>query len=242
MAKPYITGYCDSLSVRPGETLQFMVSAEGVSSAQVQLVRVLHGDVAPGGPGFVEHELAASMNGTVALHTQFTQAGSFVQVADSDGYLLPAGSFTVHAFVWATTPNKGRQGLVAQFDAAGRRGYALGINAAGCLSFWAGDGKTVHEVAGERALVPRLWYFVAAAYDAERGTVELYQEAVVNAYNSHLSPLLELDDGTRVAGALALTPQAASTDLLLGGYHDDQPGHGRCVIGLFNGKIDRPGL
>lgn len=242
MAKPYITGYCDSLSVRPGETLQFMVSAEGVSSAQVQLVRVLHGDVAPGGPGFVERELAASMNGTVALHTQFTQVGSFVQVADSDGYLLPTGSFTVHAFVWATTPAKGRQGLVAQFDAASRRGYALGINAAGCLSFWAGDGQAVHEVAGQRALAPRLWYFIAAAYDAERGTVELYQEAVVNAYNSHLSPLLALDDGTRVAGVLALTPQAAGSDLLLGGYHDDQPGHGRCVVGLFNGKIDRPGL
>ena len=30
MAKPYITGYCNSLSVRPGEMLQFMVSAEGV--------------------------------------------------------------------------------------------------------------------------------------------------------------------------------------------------------------------
>lgn len=32
MAKPFITGYVDSLSVRPGETVQFMLSAEGVAS------------------------------------------------------------------------------------------------------------------------------------------------------------------------------------------------------------------
>ena len=242
MAKPFITGYCDSLSVRPGETVQFMLSAAGVTSAAVQLVRVLHGDVAPDGPGFVEHELAASMNGQVALTTQFTQTGSFVQVADPGGRLLPSGSFTVHAFVWATTPGKGRQGLVTQFDAATRRGYGLGLNAAGSLCFWAGDGQAVHEVAGARALMPKIWYFVAAAYDAERGTVELYQEAVVNAYNSHLSPILELDDGTRGTGALALRPLAAGTDLLLGGYHDAEPDHGRCVRGLFNGKLDRPGL
>ena len=239
---PFITGYVDSLSVRPGETLQFMVSAEGVTSADVQLVRLIHGDVAPGGPGFVEREVAASMNGTVALTTQFTQTGSFVRVADPAGRLLPAGSFTVHAFVWATTPGKGRQGLVTQFDAASRRGYGLGLNENGCLSFWAGDGQAVHEVAGERALMPRIWYFVAAAFDAEKGTVELYQEAVVNAYNSHLSPLLPLDDGTRVAGALALTPQAAGADLLLAGYHDQRAGHGPVVVGLFNGKLDRPGI
>jgi N,N-dimethylformamidase len=239
---PFITGYVDSLSVRAGESVQFMVSAEGVAEAQVQLVRLIHGDMAPGGPGFVEREVAASMNGTVALTTQFTQTGSFVRVADPAGRLTPAGSFTVHAFVWATTPGKGRAGLVTQFDAASRRGYGLGLNENGCLSFWAGDGQAVHEVASERALTPRIWYFVAAAFDAEKGTVELYQEAVVNAYNSHLSPLLELDDGTRVAGALALTPQAAGVDLLLAGFHDQRAGHGPVVVGLFNGKLDRPGI
>ena len=242
MISPYITGYCDSISVRPGDNLHFMVSAEGVATTDVQLVRVSHGDVIDGGPGFVERELAASMNGQVAVRTQFTQTGSFVVVADVDGRLLPRGSFTVHAFVWPTTPDKGRQGLVAQFDAAGRRGWAFGLNDAGSLAFWAGDGDAVHEVAGERPLAARLWYFVAATYDADKGTVELYQETVVNAYNSHLSPLLALDDGTRVAGRLALTPQAAATDLLLAGYHDEQAGHGRCVSGLFNGKIDRPGM
>ena len=242
MVKPFITGYCDSLSLRPGETVQFMVSAAGVTSAEAQLVRVLHGDVAPDGPGFVEHELPADMNGQVALTTQFTQTGSFVQVTDPGGRLLPSGSFTVHAFVWATTPGKSRQGLVTQFDAATRRGYGVGLNDAGSLCFWAGDGRAVHEVAGERPLMPKIWYFVAAAYDAERGTVELYQEAVVNAYNSHLSPILELDDGTRAAGALALRPAPSNTDLLLAGYHDNEPGHGRCVRGLFNGKLDRPGI
>ncbi|CAN0286130.1 unnamed protein product, partial [Phaeothamnion confervicola] len=43
-------------------------------------------------------------------------------------------------------------------------------------------------------------------------------------------------------GALALTPQAAGTDMLLAGFHDELAGHGRVVAGLFNGKLDRPGI
>ena len=75
---PFITGYVDSLSVRPGETVQFMVSAEGVSSADVQLVRLIHGDVAPGGPGFVEREVTSSMTGTVALKLPELRSGSYL--------------------------------------------------------------------------------------------------------------------------------------------------------------------
>ena len=51
MPKPYITGYCDPLTVRAGDSMLFMLSAEGVNEADVQLVRLVHGDEHEGGPG-----------------------------------------------------------------------------------------------------------------------------------------------------------------------------------------------
>ena len=240
--KAYITGYCDRLSVKPGETIRFMLSAVGVVRADVQVVRLLHGDEIAGGPGFQEREVDVECNGEVVLEHQPVQAGSYVVVPDASGALLPDGSFTVHAFIWPTTPGKGRQGLVTQWSAPQRRGWGLGINGHGRLAFWVGDGSRVAEIACDRALDPRIWYFVAAAFNADAGTVVLHQTGVVNAYNSLLSPILEDGYSSAVAGPLGVRPQASGGALLMAGYHDASPERGEFVAGLYNGKIDRSGL
>ncbi|MEN9728156.1 MAG: hypothetical protein RL434_2522, partial [Pseudomonadota bacterium] len=54
MSMPYVTGYCDKLSLKAGETQTFMVSGEGVEAVDLHIVRLLHGDENPRGPGFVE--------------------------------------------------------------------------------------------------------------------------------------------------------------------------------------------
>jgi hypothetical protein len=116
---PFITGYVDSLSVRAGESVQFMVSAEGVAEAQVQLVRLIHGDMAPGGPGFVEREVAASMNGTVALHAPVHPDRQF-RACRRPGRAPDAGR-QFHRACLRVGDHAGQgqgQGLVTQFDAA----------------------------------------------------------------------------------------------------------------------------
>ena len=54
MQLPYLTGYCDRISVKNGERLQFMVSGLGADESEVQIVRLIHGDENPAGPGFIE--------------------------------------------------------------------------------------------------------------------------------------------------------------------------------------------
>lgn len=59
MAEITLTGYCDRFSVKPGQEINFMASAEGTDRADVQLVQLIHGDETRGGPGFVarvEHQ------------------------------------------------------------------------------------------------------------------------------------------------------------------------------------------
>ena len=49
-----ITGYSDRLSVRPGEDITFYVHSEDEESYRVDIVRLIHGDTSPEGPGFKE--------------------------------------------------------------------------------------------------------------------------------------------------------------------------------------------
>ncbi|MBI4695786.1 MAG: LamG domain-containing protein [Gammaproteobacteria bacterium] len=242
MTKPSLYGYCDKLSVKPGDGVQFMVGGDDVTEADVQIVRLIHGDENPEGPGFLEKEIDASCNGRIKVTKQYTQMGSYVEVADPGQRLAPAGSFTIHAFIWPTTPGKGRQGLLGQWSAASGKGYALGIGTGGRLAFWMGDGTNRVEVTADKPLLARVWYFVAATYDAAAGTISLRQEPVYTAYNSLLSRVAVTDDRVALCVPATSGPAACGGAFLFAGYHDHAPGRGEFVAGLYNGKIDRSGL
>ena len=130
MAEIHLAGYCDRFSARPGERLDIMVNAEGTDRVELQLVRLIHGDENPEGPGFVEREVDAPVNGTHAVARQHTQLGSFVRVADPDGRLATSGPFTLWANIWPRTPADGRQGRGyvggRGAEAGDRRGAGVG--------------------------------------------------------------------------------------------------------------------
>ncbi len=233
-----IIGYSDRLSVRAGERVQFMLSATDETQADAQLVRLIHGDEHPSGPGFIEREVDAACNGTVAVSEQFTQAGSFVRVADPAGRLAPGGSFTVHAFIWPTTPRKGRQGILSQWREDTVSGFSLGIGDDGRLSLRLGDGTRSAEVGSDRDLVARVWYFVAASYDSETGEVSVYQEPVVSAYNGLLSAAFPRDDRSHRTATSTVRPTGSATEFLMAATHHDAT----VVRSLYNGKIDRSGI
>lgn len=242
MSAALLTGYCDRISVQPGDTLRFMISAEGVSEAEVRIVRLIHGDENPIGPGFIEREVASPCPGPLRVMRQYSQLGSYIEIPDPDGRCLPDGSFTVHAFIWPTTPGKGRQGLVTQYSTPEQRGFALGINDAGRLALWLGDGSAVSEVAADTPLLARDWYFVAASFDAATRSVTLYQEPVLNSYNSLLSPIVPRSDSCHLSAPAGVAPSRLARPALFAGVHDRESPRGDFVSALFNGKIDRAGL
>src|ERR1700694_5280350 len=76
---PVLLGYADRFSVAPGESIRFMVSCETLSY-RVQLVRLIHGDMNPAGPGYKEELIASSIDGTKDGRRQTIAAGSYVRV------------------------------------------------------------------------------------------------------------------------------------------------------------------
>ena len=241
MTRTYLTGYCDKLAITAGDTQRFMISGEGVDHAELQVVRLIHGDENPAGPGFIEEPITASCNGKVAVRTQFTQAGSFFEIPDPHSVVQFGNGFTLYAFIWPTTPQKDAQGILSHWSQATRCGVSLGINAHGRLSLLIGDGHESAEICADTPLVAKMWYFVAASFDPKRGTVTLYQEPVVNAYNSLLSRIVPLEQTSHVTTVTSVKPARATGSLLLAGHYD-VAAHGPYVSNLYNGKVDRCGI
>jgi N,N-dimethylformamidase len=243
MANIRLSAYTDQLSTRPGDTLQVMVSAEATQTVRAQLVRLIHGDEHPGGPGFIEQAVASEIDRDWPVGKQYIQKGNFLRVADAAGRLNPSGAFTLHAFIFPTTPEAGRQTLLGRWSVDGVSGFALGINPSGHLEFWVGDGTRADAVAAEVKLIARVWYFVAVSFDPGSGRATLYQEAVINRYNSLLSKVVPYDYRSHVSETLRVRPATAgAAAFLIGGASERNPARGAFVGQCYNGKIDRCGV
>ena len=162
-----LVGYNDRWSVQPGESVRFYVSAE-VSCYRADLVRLIHGDENPTGPGFKEKLVSHGIAGEYSGLVQAIHPGSYAVVDP-----FPAlSAFTVQAWVWPTRPEAGVQGILSRWSADTESGFGLFIGADGTIELWLGSpGQSTERVSSGRALRPREWTFIAASYDSENATV-----------------------------------------------------------------------
>ncbi len=262
-----ITGYSDRYSACPGDTVGFYVNSEKGERYEMQLVRLIHGDTNPDGPGFKEEELSAPCNKRYAGRPQKIHGGSYGLVPDDAR--LHAESFTVQAFIFPTTPgpgphgychDKGMQGIVTKWSIRQQKGYGLFIDESGCLmlSIGAGRGK-VFRVSSGKPLLRKVWYLVAASYDAATGNVTLYQEPIVTSTNGGLGMAMlhpAADTAARVEAKCKHPPAPNRAPLLIAAAtaqvdsgRSIQGGHYREAVEpvslpeqdwCYNGKIDRP--
>ncbi len=135
-----VVGYTNAWSVMPGETLSVMVSTYCPERYRADLVRVICGDDDPDRDIYREEEIAAPFSGEYPGRTQPTVAGSYVIVPDAPA-IDSLESFTVQAWVFPTTPDKGEQGLIVNWRGETTRGFALLIDGTGALAMRLGDGS-----------------------------------------------------------------------------------------------------
>ncbi len=240
MSYQQIRGYCDRPSVRPGETLDFFISSPEAGRCDVSLVRLIHGDRNPVGPGYKEEAVASAVNGQYAVGTQFTQVGGYVEVPDSASHLGASWGLSVHLHLWSTTPGK-RQGVIARWSEAESRGWALVIED-GHLVLMASDGQQQSRVRLDRPLFPEIWYSVVARIDVAGKTLSLSQVATINSVNSRFGRMVNLDSDGAAVAPLAAVPSNPSVPLLMAGLAETSLASRPRVVALFNGKLDGPKL
>ena len=56
-------------------------------------------------------------------------------------------------------------------------------------------------------MLAKVWYLVAISYDRETGRAELYQEGVLNRYNSLVSKVVPYDFASHVVQKIRFRPE-----------------------------------
>ena len=230
-----ILGYCDKMSAAPGEAIRFMVSCEdGAVDYETRIVRLLCTDDHPDGPGRRELEVESPVSGRYPGRRQAIRMGSCV-VVPPDAALDSLESFTVQVLVRATTPEHGRQALVARWCNESRRGFALVLEGGGAALMLGGGAGEPALVATGKGLVAHEWYRVTASFDARCGAARVAQ-----------APLS--GDPLGVCAAEAVRPLGSAAvalpdaPLLFAAWSESPPGTGLETGGHFNGKLEAPRL
>ena len=256
-----ITGYSDRISARPGETVRFFVHSERGEAYRAHIVRLIHGDTDPTGPGYKEEEIDTAGSGDYPGRPQPVHAGAYVFVPHDARFDL--SSFTLMALVFPTTPAKGVQGILTKWSEPDETGYGLFIDEQSELALWIGRGAgSVERFASGKPLLRKVWYLVAASFDAASGHVRLFQEPIVTSTNAGhgmrlVHPIddttarLETDGSPRAPAAndcpvlmAAATRQARSGRTICGGHfaHVHAPLEIPEHEAKFNGRIERPAV
>src|SRR5689334_5797409 len=138
-----------------------MVSSE-LERYRADVVRLIHGDINPAGPGLKSEPLESSVTGEYAGRVQPIRTGSHIRIP-YDPRLDLSDSFRIEAWIFPTTPEKDHQTLISQ-----RGSFELCL-VKGQLELRV--GPDVVRVA-ER-VAHHTWYFVSAGLDVEGGEVQL---------------------------------------------------------------------
>ena len=229
-----IVGYADRFSAQPGDTIRFMVSSKH-QSYHADIVRLIHGDLNPEGPGYKEEPVTTEVDADYPGQFQELVTGSYAIIPDHQ-LLRQSGSFTLQAWVYPTTPSKGAQGILTKWSAPDGSGYGLMLDDEGGLALWLGfaDGR-VERVGTGKPMRAKSWYFVAGSYEASTGKVSLHQQPL---------SMWPRDDTAAVVDRTVAAGSVGENDvpfIMAGYYAGDESGRVR-VDGSYNGKIEQPAL
>ena len=221
-----LTGYADVLSVPPGGSASFHVSADG-GPLDAELVRLVYPFGYPGCPE-VPAEVVDAQISQVGTGAQRPIRPGSCAIAPAAAKCFPSGSFTLQCWVWPSwlaAPHD--QGVFSRWDEQTATGFSLTVETGGTLTLRAGGATDSVTIRAEQPLLEKTWQFVVACYDAASETVTLHHSVTSTWTNVHETV------SARCAG---ITPRAAVPLLIAAAVWDGAPN------GFFNGKIDAPAL
>jgi N,N-dimethylformamidase len=230
-----LEGYAEEVSVAAGSRARFMLSG-APGTADTSLVRMIHGDPHPDGPGIVEEAMDWLPLAEVQVAKQFLDIGSYVEIPDPDGSLVPPADFTLGLWVYPTLLNRLWHVIAGKWT-DGHLSFGL---------FWGGhhtltaaistDGTATRWCSGRNYLWSERWQFVAITYRADSGDLLLYQVMPdAKAQAGHPAQPIAVARRRGAPGAV----HASSSPLHFGAALDSSTGR---HWGHFNGKIASPAL
>jgi N,N-dimethylformamidase len=226
-----IVGYTDPLCVRAGERIQFKISSE--EGYHVQVVRLIHGDTNPKGPGFKAEDVDATVNGIRTGQWRDLPSGSYIEL-ERDEPLRRLRSLTLSAWVFPTLMKEAPQAIMGAWGRPGP-GYCLLVEDGRLRFVFRTHAGGEHAVGLAQPLLEREWQFVAASLDLER------QQAVVMQHRrAHFS--FDYVDDHALVTLEGLEQLGLVESPFLIAAHAAAPGELRAASAHYNGKLESPAV
>ena len=193
-----LIGYSSELSVRPGDTVDFMVNASNGGTYEADLVRVISGDnLSRYKDEFKVVNVDAPFSGNLQGKAQALNLGSYVHVEEAS-VLNALVSFTVAAWIFPTfdpsvyeppdldnidpfspptlnvAETVSHQTVVSRYDQTTSTGWALQIDKDFKLRLIVGTDGVTQITKIDAKLRDWDWAYVAASYDAQTGNVTVH--------------------------------------------------------------------
>jgi N,N-dimethylformamidase len=255
-----LIGYSSELSVRPGDSIDFMVNAINGGSYKADLVRVINGESqSVYGDQFKLENTPSALDGTYKGTRQELNLGSYVHVQDTAA-IDQLQSFTVSGWIYPVfdpttfvppdleNPDpfhppsltmapkilNDPQTIVSRFDATTQTGWALRLNPKMQLEFAVGNGAGDLKVVTISETVQKWgWSYVAASFDAQTGTLSVHLQEKPYAPGDQLTArtLMAKAAVTNIPQAGSLRIAAVRNGPGAARATYEKPGHN------FNGRI-----
>ena len=165
-----LAGYSDSISVKPGSTLDVRVSTDK-PTCTAEVVRLIHGDPNPVGPGYLDEKTDWLPKKSFPGRVQQLHLGSYLS--------LPApreaiSTFTFGCWILPTNPLPKEQCIFVWGDTQ-HTWTRLFINEAGRLVANLGEaGRCVASVESDALVFPARWQFAGILFDREGRELGLF--------------------------------------------------------------------
>lgn len=221
-----VLGYLNKLSVPAGGSLACMISTSA-SQAVVDVVRLIHGDNNPAGPGVKVAEVLEVLPQTVDGRVQDVFPGACMVAADIDQIALHGLSVSV--LIQPTRSQAGHeQGILSLVGGSTGPMFSLVITKDGKLALLGGsDGDPICALAVSwRA---KVWYRVDAQVGADSSVTLRYRQ-------------LDGIPGDGTAVAFGSCADAIATEIVVGAVTCASVNGQWRPAGCFNGKIENPVL
>jgi N,N-dimethylformamidase len=218
-----LTGYTDSVCVRPGGSLGFHIHCEG-DHVDAQLVRLLHGDENPAGPGFQEREIASSVDGHHPAGRQEIFRGSFAEL-ETPTPLLDDDNFEIDLWIWPTRPGLGAQGLLS-WCAPNRNSLLVALDDVGRVAACIGSREIIRS---RESLASRVWTHVRLQRNLAHFKLTVAPRDFSPRYGAKDVSEATFDDGGPLFGRR----------LIIAAANADSIGSRRRPFQVFNGKMAR---
>lgn len=210
-----LIGYLSALGCRAGQSVDVMVGST-TADVTMDLVRLIHGDDNPAGPGFLYDEVPQITPQRIQAREQLTPIGSYAKGGTD---ITLGGRLGVSFSLWPTLPAGERPQAV--FSLPGAKIF-IGLTPHGGLAIYHGD-RIMAALA--QPLLARHWYSVSADISAESVTLRVRRG--------------DYPEQTARGEGIAL-PHASS--VMLAAFRTEYRDGRHFPIGLYNGKIARPVL